>query len=202
LELVIFTGFLGSGKTTIAMEYARYLTENGTKVAFVINEAGEIAIDSNMVRQGSYTVEEVFAGCICCQVTGDLVSAIKSIVAQEQPDKIIVEPSGIADPKRLEQLFEDRGYSYFLINVVDLARYDLLSKAAAQPIKNGFVTAHVIMGNKIDLLKEAGEGEAKADELLARVKRDIQEVKGKVPFCVVSSQNGIDASLWKEVMGN
>jgi G3E family GTPase len=69
MKIVMFTGFLGSGKTTLALDFARHLSEEGKKTAFIINEAGEIALDSQLAREKNYRVEEVFAGCICCQVS-------------------------------------------------------------------------------------------------------------------------------------
>lgn len=97
-ELLLVTGFLGSGKTTLIMELAREAAGQGRKTAFVVNEVGEIGVDQKIMRDGGLEVFEITAGCICCQIGVDLVRTLQELTELHQPDLIVVEASGVATP--------------------------------------------------------------------------------------------------------
>lgn len=101
MNLLVVAGFLGSGKTTLILSIARRLVEANKKVAILENEAGEIGIDGALIRKAGLTVRELFNGCICCQLSADLVPTLETLASEVSPDWIIIEPSGIAEPKRL-----------------------------------------------------------------------------------------------------
>ena len=90
----IFSGFLGAGKTTlikklIAEAYA------GEKVVLIENEFGEIGIDGGFMQEAGIEVTEMNSGCICCSLVGDFSKALKEVANRYQPDRIIIEPSGV-----------------------------------------------------------------------------------------------------------
>ncbi|MFA6940882.1 MAG: GTP-binding protein [Clostridiaceae bacterium] len=94
-KIDIISGFLGSGKTTLIK---KLITENlkGEKAAIIENEFGEIAIDGSILRETSMNIKEIKSGCICCSLVGDFKKAIIDILNTYSPDRIIIEPSGVA----------------------------------------------------------------------------------------------------------
>jgi len=94
-KIDIISGFLGSGKTTLIK---KLITENlkGEKTAIIENEFGEIAIDGSILRETSMNIKEIKSGCICCSLVGDFKKAIIDILNTYSPDRIIIEPSGVA----------------------------------------------------------------------------------------------------------
>ena len=73
MNVLCIAGFLGSGKTTILLEVARSLTEDGVRVAVIENEIGEVGVDGGYVREQGLPVQELFGGCICCTLQIGLV---------------------------------------------------------------------------------------------------------------------------------
>ena len=82
MRLVLVAGFLGSGKTTLLEHIARQLTAAGRKIAIIENEAGEIGIDGNYLRQNGLEVQELYGGCICCTLSVDLVVTLPEDLRQ------------------------------------------------------------------------------------------------------------------------
>ena len=100
MHLLLVTGFLGSGKTTLILSWPA-LRARRPPVAIIVNEIGEIGIDNQLMRQLDLDVWELFNGCICCTLTADLVTTLQKLDADYAPDLVIVEPSGAADPRNL-----------------------------------------------------------------------------------------------------
>ena len=93
-KIDIFSGFLGAGKTTLIK---KLLDEafKGEKVVLIENEFGEIGIDGGFLKDAGVEITEMNSGCICCSLVGDFGSALKEVVTQYNPDRIIIEPSGV-----------------------------------------------------------------------------------------------------------
>ena len=93
-KIDIFSGFLGAGKTTlirklIAEAYA------GEKLVLIENEFGEIAIDGGFLKDAGVEITEMNSGCICCTLVGDFTKALKKVMDDFAPDRILIEPSGV-----------------------------------------------------------------------------------------------------------
>jgi G3E family GTPase len=101
MHLILITGFLGSGKTTLVIQLAQAAIARGQRAAILVNEIGEIGIDNQLMRQLELNVWELLNGCICCTLTGDLVATLEKLDAGYAPDLVLVEPSGAADPRNL-----------------------------------------------------------------------------------------------------
>ena len=93
-KIDIFSGFLGAGKTTLIK---KLITEAfaGQQVVLIENEFGEIGIDGGFLKESGIEISEMSAGCICCSLVGDFNKALKEVVAQFHPDRILIEPSGV-----------------------------------------------------------------------------------------------------------
>ncbi len=90
----IVSGFLGAGKTTLIQKLIKDVFA-GQKVVLVENEFGEIGIDGGFLKEAGIVINEVNGGCICCTLQGDFQVALEQVVAQYNPDRIIIEPSGV-----------------------------------------------------------------------------------------------------------
>lgn len=93
-KIDIFSGFLGSGKTTLIKKLVKE-SFGGEKVVLIENEFGEINIDSGFLKDSGIEITEMSSGCICCTLVGDFGEALKDVVAKYQPDRILIEPSGV-----------------------------------------------------------------------------------------------------------
>jgi hypothetical protein len=86
LETIIVGGFLGSGKTSVVLQLAKYLTGGGTdrkvKLVIIENEIGETGIDDKVLSGAGYEVQSLFSGCVCCTLTGELVSSFRKIIKE------------------------------------------------------------------------------------------------------------------------
>ena len=91
MDIEIVSGFLGAGKTTFLKQYLPLLTG---KTVVIENEYGEIGLDGDLI-QSDIPVKELYAGCICCSLAVDFRNGIREIVRQYQPDRIVIEPSGV-----------------------------------------------------------------------------------------------------------
>lgn len=98
-RVLVFSGFLGSGKTTLILALAKHLAAAGTRTCFIVNEVGDVGIDQQVMRDDGLEVYEITAGCICCQLTVDLVTTLEEIAVRYAPGVVIVEASGVATPK-------------------------------------------------------------------------------------------------------
>ena len=93
-KIDIISGFLGAGKTTLIKKLLQEAL-NGQKVVLIENEFGEIGIDGGFLKDAGIQITEMKSGCICCSLVGDFGAALKKVVEQYHPDRIIIEPSGV-----------------------------------------------------------------------------------------------------------
>ena len=93
-KIDIFSGFLGAGKTTLIKKLIKE-GYKGEKIVLIENEFGEIAIDGGFLKDAGIEITEMNSGCICCTLVGDFTKALKQVLEQYNPDRIIIEPSGV-----------------------------------------------------------------------------------------------------------
>ena len=90
----IFSGFLGAGKTTLIKKLIAD-GYNGQKLVLIENEFGQIGIDGGFLKESGIEITEMNSGCICCSLVGDFGTALKDVIDQFAPDRILIEPSGV-----------------------------------------------------------------------------------------------------------
>ena len=93
-KIDIFSGFLGAGKTTLIKKLIRESFQ-GQQVVLSENEFGEIGIDGGFLQESGIKINELNVGCICCSLVGDFREALRQVVEQYHPDRILIEPSGV-----------------------------------------------------------------------------------------------------------
>ena len=150
--VVLITGSLGSGKTTLLR---RILDEaGGRRIAVLMNEFGEIAIDSQVIRRESVNIVELGGGCVCCSLSGEFDAAVREIIDTAHPEVIVVEATGVAESDALvfeveESLPEVRLDSVIYIVDADLSvRYPRIGYTTRKQLE----VADVILVNKVDLI--------------------------------------------------
>ena len=93
-KIDIISGFLGAGKTTLIKKLLKEAYD-GEKVVLIENEFGEIGIDGGFMKEAGIEITEMNSGCICCSLVGDFAEALKKVLAEFSPDRIVIEPSGV-----------------------------------------------------------------------------------------------------------
>ncbi|MCI8551919.1 MAG: GTP-binding protein [Lawsonibacter sp.] len=132
-KIDIISGFLGAGKTTLIK---KLLDESfkGEKIVLIENEFGEIGIDGGFLKDAGVEITEMNSGCICCSLVGDFGSALKQVLADYSPARIIIEPSGVgklsdvvAAVERVQAETPDLHLNSF-VTVVDAAKAKVYMK--------------------------------------------------------------------------
>ena len=90
----VISGFLGAGKTTLIKKLLEEALK-GEKIVLIENEFGEIGIDGGFLKDAGIEISEMNSGCICCSLVGDFGEALKKVMDQFHPDRILIEPSGV-----------------------------------------------------------------------------------------------------------
>lgn len=93
-KIDIFSGFLGAGKTTLIKKLINEAYK-GEKLVLIENEFGEIGIDGGFMKDAGIEVNEMNSGCICCSLVGDFTQALRKVMKEFSPDRILIEPSGV-----------------------------------------------------------------------------------------------------------
>lgn len=94
LKIDIISGFLGAGKTT----FIKRLLNTSLKdenVVLIENEYGEVSVDTNLLEDSKIEIKELSQGCICCSLVGDFSKSLNEVISKYNPDRILIEPSGV-----------------------------------------------------------------------------------------------------------
>lgn len=100
VPIIILSGFLGSGKTTLLTKALEHYTKSGKRPAVIMNEVGDVNLDGQQV-EASIPMREMLSGCICCTIRGDLGLEIQNLVDEFDPEMIIIEATGVANPMEI-----------------------------------------------------------------------------------------------------
>src|SRR5512147_2662837 len=104
--ITVVCGLLGSGKTTFIRNYVRGLTG---RVVVLVNDFGAAGIDGEIFSAGGIETIELPSGCVCCTLRFDLITTIKKIAKEFEPEHLVIEPSGVASPSAVLEALEDAG---------------------------------------------------------------------------------------------
>ncbi|MBR5528139.1 MAG: GTP-binding protein, partial [Clostridia bacterium] len=105
-KIDIFSGFLGAGKTTLIKKLIKE-AYCGEKLVLIENEFGEIGIDGGFLQDAGIEITEMNSGCICCSLVGNFSEALKKVLEEYTPDRIIIEPSGVGKLSDVIRAVED-----------------------------------------------------------------------------------------------
>lgn len=154
MRLIIVSGFLGSGKTTLLLGLVRRLTmETGLGFVILENEVGEIGIDGSFLEKQGLQVRELYSGCVCCQLAGDLVVTLRDIKAAIDPDAVILEASGLARVESILQTLDRYCHELegvMIVTLADLERHELYLDEPMPFVINQVGHADIVVLNKTD----------------------------------------------------
>lgn len=198
MKVLILGGFLGSGKTTLLLSLARYLVDSSRsgsvyKVVILENEVGREGIDDKLLRGNGFNVENLFNGCACCTLAGELVSAAYEIEKEYAPDWLIVETTGLAYPGLIQDnLSAGIGMESRVCTVVDVSRWKRLMNAMRELFVGQTERADVVLMNKTDLVPE---------QVLNDVERDIAKMNPDAVRIATSAVGHVEDYIWDVVLG-
>jgi G3E family GTPase len=163
MKILLIAGFLGSGKTSILLKLAKYLTGGEESAVIIENEIGEIGVDAKLLQATGLRMKEVFGGCICCGSSGQLIDDIASIRSDYDPDYIIIEATGVAYPAAIRADIEEAfGIRSRILGIADCKRWDRLWNAMPQIIGDQLGCADMILLNKCDTASPEAQDNALA----------------------------------------
>lgn len=168
IKIDIISGFLGAGKTTLIKKLFQN-GFNGEKVVLIENEFGDISIDSGFLKDSGVKIKEINAGCICCSLVGDFETAIKDLVNQFHPDRIIIEPSGVGKLSDIINAVEKVKLSDLSLNILATV---VDGKKAKMYLKNfgEFFLNQIEAANTVIISKTENLSEEQIDELINIIK--------------------------------
>ena len=146
------TGPLGSGKTTLLRHI---LAVQPGKIAIVMNEFGEIAIDTKVIEGKNVRIAELGGGCVCCSLLGEFEAAVKEIIEKTTPETIVVETTGLAEPEALVFNIQEALSQCRLDGVVSVIDADMLIRfpELGHTTRLQIEGADILLLNKIDLIE-------------------------------------------------
>ena len=152
----VISGFLGAGKTTLIQKLIKDVF-SGQKVVLVENEFGEIGIDGGFLKEAGIVINEVNGGCICCTLQGDFQAALKKVVTEYHPDRIVIEPSGVgklSDILRIVKSVDGLELNSYSA-VVDAKRCKIYHKNFKEFFDDQIETASCVILSKTQMTDEA-----------------------------------------------
>ena len=154
----IYSGFLGAGKTTLIKKMIAEAYK-GQKLVLIENEFGEIGIDGGFLQDAGINITEMNSGCICCSLVGDFGEALKRVIREYAPDRILIEPSGVG---KLSDVIgavnrvtgEDVTLGY-TVAVADAGKVKVYMKNFGEFYNNQVETASTIILSRTDSIPQA-----------------------------------------------
>ncbi|MBU2601471.1 MAG: GTP-binding protein [Actinobacteria bacterium] len=167
----VIGGFLGSGKTTAILHQLSEKSFDPARTVILVNEFGEVGVDGVLLDTGESSVRELPSGCICCSLKADFVMQVEDIARTFAPERLVVEPSGVAAMRDILQALSHERVAHLIervrtVLVLDPDDHDWFIEMSDVFVGSQVGLAQLILLNKADLA---------TPELLARVTADLEE---------------------------
>ncbi len=169
VKVDIISGFLGAGKTTLIKHLLAHVYA-GENVVLIENEFGEIGIDGGFLKEAGIEIREMNSGCICCSLVGDFATSLKEVVSRYNPDRILIEPSGVGKlsdvVKAVENVKDELELDIcYKVAVIDVTKCKMYLKNFGEFYKNQIESASTVIFSRTDIAKAE-----KVEEALELVK--------------------------------
>ncbi len=157
-KIDIFSGFLGAGKTTLIKKMIAE-SYKGQKLVLIENEFGEIGIDGGFLQDSGINITEMNSGCICCSLVGDFGKALKKVIAEYHPDRILIEPSGVGKLSdviaAVSKVTNDDVTLGYTVAVADAGKVKVYMKNFGEFYNNQIETASTIILSRTDSIPQS-----------------------------------------------
>ena len=157
-KIDIYSGFLGAGKTTLIKKMIQE-TYKGQKLVLIENEFGEIGIDGGFLQDAGINITEMNSGCICCSLVGDFGKALTQVIEQYNPDRILIEPSGVGKLSdvigAVNKVTNEEVTLGYTVAVVDAGKVKVYMKNFGEFYNNQIETASTIILSRTDAIPQA-----------------------------------------------
>ena len=154
-KIDIFSGFLGAGKTTLIRKLIQE-AYRGEKLVLIENEFGDIAIDGGFLQDAGVQITEMNSGCICCTLVGDFTKALKKVIDEYAPDRILIEPSGVGKLSDVAAAVErvDEAQVGSKVTVVDAGKAKMYARNFGEFFEDQVRSADLIVLSRTDTTGE------------------------------------------------
>ena len=184
IKIDIISGFLGAGKTTLIQKLFKEAFE-GEKIVLIENEFGEIGIDGGFLKESGVNIKEINSGCICCSLVGDFSKSLKEVINTYNPERIIIEPSGVgklSDIKKAVLKLDEDVELNILATVVDGSKAKVYMKNFGEFFDDQVKEANTIIVSRVDKIDAH-----KLDETVNLLKE-----KNKIATIITTNINLLD----------
>ena len=197
-DVYLFSGFLGSGKTSLLTDTIRQLKEKGLKPAVLMNELGKLPFDSQAIEE-DIPLKEMLEGCICCSGSEQTEAQLQTLLAGEDFDVLIIETTGAAHPVEAldavySPLFAKQLNVKGIVTLVDSIRWldrHLLPPQMRSLFLEQIRHAHLLLANKMDLLSKAQQAKVTFElQSFNPSAALIQTSHGKCPLSILEKLTG------------
>ena len=203
MKIDIYSGFLGAGKTTLIKKMISEGYKN-EKLMLIENEFGQIGIDGGFLKESGINITEMNSGCICCSLVGDFSEALKQAITTYNPDRIIIEPSGVGKLsdviKATESVLSENVVLNGLTTVADVNKCKMYMKNFGEFFNNQIEEAKCIV-----LSHTANSSEHKIEECVALLREknphatiittDWDKLSGEQILSAIENSNSIEKEL-------
>ncbi len=192
IPVIVIGGYLGAGKTTLLNALLR--AADGTRFAVMVNDFGSVNVDAEAIASTGADTIELTNGCTCCTIGGDLVRALKAVLARPaSPDAIVIEASGVADPAAVARLAACHPALASQVTVVvadaETVRARVDDKYVGGLVRRQLQVADAIVLAKVDLV---------APQSLAELRAWFESASAGVPVFESSGGESIPAGLFTD----
>jgi putative GTPases (G3E family) len=207
-KIDIVSGFLGAGKTTLIKKLLNEALKD-SKVVLIENEFGEIGIDGGFLKDAGIEIKEMNSGCICCSLVGDFGTSLKEVMKTYQPERILIEPSGVGKLSDVMKAVQDVIDEHEVVlnsavAVVDASKCKMYIKNFGEFFINQIEHAGTIILSRTgniseDKLKKAVELIREHNTKATIITTPWDELDGKVILATIEGAADLEAELMAEL---
>lgn len=199
----IFSGFLGAGKTTLIKKLIKEAYK-GEMIVVIENEFGKIGIDGGFLKESGIQITEMNSGCICCSLVGDFGEALAKVKAQYDPDRIVIEPSGVGKLSDVIRAVQSAAVDGMELNafttVVDASKCKMYMKNFAEFYQNQIEFASSVVlshtdGIRKDKLDDAVAIVRELNKTASLITTPWDQLDGKAILETMEKKNTLEAEL-------